>query len=211
MSTRAKNSTAPTRAGVPSALGDALFSKCRQKVLAALFGSPGRSFFANELIRMADCGTGAVQRELATLEQVGLVRVTRIGNQKHFQVNSSAPVFPALRDLVRQTWGLADTLRAALSRQSKHITAAFVFGSMARGDEQAHSDVDLLVLSDTIAYGELFSLLEHAASELGRRVNPTLYTTAEFRRRRRGKNAFLTRVLTQPKIWVLGGDDDLPA
>lgn len=190
-------------------IADALFSKGQQRVLAILFGNPGRSFYASEIIALASSGTGAVQRELARLENAGLVTVRRVGNQKHYQANPEAPVFEELRGVVLKTSGLADVLRAALGRLAADIRAAFVYGSIARREDTAASDIDLLVISDVLTYAELFTVLEKATRQLGRRVNPTVYTRAELARRIRQGNAFVRGVLAQPKIWLIGGEVDL--
>lgn len=194
-----------------TSVANALFSKVQQRVLAVLFGNTNRSFFANEVIRLAASGSGAVQRELARLESAGLVTVQRLGRQKHYRANPTAPVFDDLRSLVLKTSGLADQLRAALAPHAADIHAAFVFGSVAKREDVASSDVDLMVISDRLAYGELFGLLESVSSKLGRTVNPTLYSTSELAARRKKNNAFVTRVLEQPKLWVIGDDGDLAA
>ena len=194
-----------------SGIGDALFTKGQQRVLGVLFGNPNRTFYANEIIALAASGTGAVQRELARLEAAGLVTVTRVGNQKHYRANADSPVFAELRALILKTSGLADVLRAALAPLEGEIRAAFVYGSVAKREDTASSDIDLLVVSETIAYSELFAALEVASGNLGRTVNPTVYTTEELSRRVRQGNAFVKRVLAQPKIWLVGGERDLPA
>ncbi len=201
----------PSNVGAPSGVADALFSKTRQRVLAILFGNAEGSLHANAIIRLADAGTGGVQRELEALERSGLVRAKRVGNQKHYQANRDAPVFGALRELVLKTSGLADLLRSALTPMAERIQTAFVFGSVAAGADHAASDVDLLVVSDDLAYGELFAAMEECAQQLGRSVNPTLYTSDEFRRRVRTKNAFVLRVLKQPKLWIVGSAHELGA
>lgn len=188
---------------------DALFPAVRQRVLAVLFGSPDRSFYANELIALARSGTGAVQRELASLLAAGLVTVRDQGNQKHYQANAASPVFAELRGLVLKTVGLADVLRAALAPLAGQITMAFVYGSVARREDTAASDVDVLIVSDALGYAEVFGALESAAQTLGRTINPTLYTRAELARRRAQDNAFVTRVLDQPRIWLMGDEEVL--
>lgn len=203
--------TRRTARSLPTSVADALFTKSRQRVLAVLFGNAGRSFYANEIIRLAGSGTGAVQRELASLASAGLVTVTRVGNQKHYQANANAPVFDSVRDIVLKTSGLADVLRAALAAIASDIHAAFVYGSVAKNEDSGESDIDVMVISDSLAYADLFALLESASKRLGRTVNPTLYSKAEFARRVHKKNAFVTRLLAQPKIWIVGGDDDLIA
>jgi predicted nucleotidyltransferase len=191
-------------------LADALFTKTQQRVLGVLFGQPDRSVYANELIRMAGTGSGAAQRELARLADSGLVVSRRVGHQKHYQANTDAPLFDELRSIVLKTVGLAEPLRAALQPLSSSIRAAFVYGSVAKAADRATSDIDLMLVSDSLSYGEVFRALERAATQLGRPVNPTVYTAAEFAKRTSGENAFVARVLEQPKIWIIGGEDDLP-
>ena len=188
---------------------DALFPAVRQRVLAVLFGSPDRSFYANELIALARSGTGAVQRELASLLAAGLITVRDQGNQKHYQANAASPVFAELRGLVLKTVGLADVLRAALAPLEDQVAAAFVYGSVARQQDTAASDVDVLIVSDALGYAEVFGALESAAQTLGRAINPTLYTRAELARRRAQDNVFVTRVLDQPRIWLMGDEEAL--
>lgn len=192
-------------------LADALFGRVRQRVLGLLFGHPDRSFYANEIIAWVDAGSGAVQRELARLAAAGLVNVSRIGRQKHYRANEAAPIFPELRGLVLKTFGLRDVLRAALSALEGEISVAFVFGSIAKGVDTASNDIDLMVISDRLTYAELFGALETASAQVARPINPTIYTSAEFARRKLEGNAFLTKVLDQPRIWIIGGDDALPA
>ncbi len=191
-------------AAEPVGLADALFTKVQQRVLGLLFGNPGRSFYANELIELAGSGTGAVQRELARLESSGLATVTRVGNQKHYQANPGSPVYAELRGLVLKTSGLVDVLRAALQPLKSGIENAFVYGSVAKQQDTADSDIDLMVISDTLSYAELFGALEDAAAQLGRTVNPTVYSRRELDKRLRSDNAFIKRVWSQPRLPVIG-------
>lgn len=190
-----------------ASLADALFPKVRQRVLAVLFGTPDRSFYANEVIALAQSGTGAVQRELASLSEAGLLTVSKLGNQKHYQANASAPVFAELRGLVLKTMGLADVLRSALAPLAAQIDVAFIYGSVARQQDTAHSDVDVMIVSPSLGYGEVFGALEGAADLLSRKVNPTLYTPADWAKRIAQDSAFVTRVLAQPKIWLIGNEE----
>jgi predicted nucleotidyltransferase len=201
------NMGSTTPSASPSGLADALFPRVRQRVLGLLYGNPDRSFFSNEVVALAQSGTGAVQRELASLADAGLLTVTTQGNQKHYQANAGAPVFDELRSLVLKTSGLVDVLRGALVPVASQIHAAFVFGSVAKQQDTATSDVDLMVVSDALGYADLFSALEPASQRLGRKVNPTLYSRAEFAKRLQQRNAFATRVLGQSKLWVLGNEE----
>lgn len=200
-----------TRASKPVGVADALFTKVQQRVLAVLFGKPDRSFYANEVIELAGSGTGAVQRELARLEASGLVHVKRVGNQKHYQANAMSPVYAELRGLVLKTSGLVDVLRVALQPLAARIEVAFVYGSVARQQDTAGSDIDLMVISDTLTYAEIFAALEPAANQLARAVNPTVYTRREIDKRLRADNAFVKRVWSQPRLWVIGEAHELAA
>jgi predicted nucleotidyltransferase len=192
-------------------LADALFTKTQQRVLRVLFGQPERSFYASELIRQAKAGSGAAQRELARLEESGLVTTRRVGHQRHYQADPKSPLFSEIQAIVMKTVGLAEPLRAALAPFSHRIRAAFVYGSVAKESDRSHSDIDLMVISDSVTYAEVFRVLDPATRVLGRQVNPTVYTPAEFSKRLREENAFIQRILEQPKIWVIGEDLELPS
>ncbi len=110
-----------------------------------------------------------------------------------------------------KTFALADVLRRALEPLAAEVLAAFVYGSIAKGTDTAASDVDVLVLSDTLSYSDLFGVLEQATAQLGRKIAPTLYSSKEFRERASEKNAFVTRVLDQPKLWLIGDEHVLAA
>lgn len=194
-----------------TSLADALFSTVQQRVLAYLFGQPERSFFATELIKLAGGGSGAVQRELARLEESGLVVVTRLGTQKHYQANPKSPIFSELCGIAQKTVGLAEPLRDSLKPLAKRIAAAFVYGSVAKKRDTAASDIDLMVISGKVTYADLFNVLEEVSARLGRKVNPTVYSPLELAKRVKQDNAFVTRVLAQPKIWIVGGESDLAA
>lgn len=196
---------------IQAGLADALFTGTQQRVLGWLFGQPQRSYYANELIGLAGAGSGAVQRELSRLVQSGLVTVHTVGNQKHYRANPDSPIFAELCGIVQKTVGLAEPLRAALAPLTKKIRAAFIFGSVAKREDTAKSDIDLMLISDKLTYADVFATLEAASTRLGRAVNPTLYTRKEFAKRRAEDNAFITRVLAQPKLWLIGGEDDLAA
>jgi len=194
-----------------TSLADALFSTVQQRVLAYIFGQPERSFFATELIKLAGGGSGAVQRELRRLEESGLVSVTRVGTQKHYQANPKSPIFSELCAIAQKTVGLAEPLRTALKPLEKRIRAAFVYGSVAKKRDTAASDIDIMVISSSLTYADLFTALEDASQRLGRKVNPTVYSPRDIGKRVKQGNAFVSRVLAQPKIWLIGGESDIGA
>lgn len=188
---------------------DALFTKVQQRVLGILYGQPDRSFLSKEVIALADSGTGAVHREMKRLAASGLVTVRSAGWEKHYQANPQSPVFEELRGLVLKTVGLVDPVREALSPLAARISAAFVYGSVARGMESASSDVDLMIVSEDLSYSEVYAALANAEQMLARPINPTIVSLAEWRQGREGRNHLLERVSTQPKLFVLGSEDDL--
>jgi len=204
-----RTSARTTKSQPVTGLGDALFSGTQRRVLGLLFGNPERSYYARELIRLAGAGAGGVQREVARLTQSGLVTIRSIGNQKHYQANPASPVFAELCALANKTFALADPLRAALQPLSSRIEAAFVYGSVARREDTATSDVDLMVIAGKLSYGELLAVLEPLSEAIGRQVNPTVMSTREWAKRVHARSAFATRLLAQPKIWLIGSEDVL--
>lgn len=194
-----------------TSLADALFTSTQQRVLGYLFGQPDRSFFATELIRLTGAGSGAVQRELKQLTASGLLITSRVGNQKHYQANAAAPIYDELSSIVRKTFGLAGPLREALEPLAAQIEAAFVFGSVAKNKDTAASDIDLLLISEKLAYADLFLALDAVSARLGRTVNPTMFTRKELMRKHKDGESFVKRVMEQPKLWVIGDARDLPA
>ena len=133
----------------------------------------------------------------------------RIGHQKHYQANAASPLFSELRNIVLKTVGLAEPLREALQPLSAGIRAAFVYGSVAKATDQSASDIDLMIISDRLTYGDVFAALETRVPGLGR-ASTRRCTRPRSSRSGPEQNAFVTRVLEQPKLWVIGSDDDLP-
>jgi predicted nucleotidyltransferase len=192
-----------------TSLAEALFSPVQQRVLALLFGQPGRSFRSTEVITLADSGTGAVHRQLVRLAESGLVTVTRVGNQKHYQANRDSPVFAELHGLGVKTIGLVGPLQEALAPSRDHIQVAFVYGSIAKGTDTAQSDIDLMVISEDLPYSDLYSALQEAEATLQRPVHVNLMTAEEWKRKLAEGTPFVTKVQAQPKIWLIGSADDL--
>jgi predicted nucleotidyltransferase len=190
-----------------TSVADALFTGTQQRVLSLLFGQPDRSFFTRELIDLAGGGRGAVQRELARLHESGLIVQTVLGNQKHYQANADSPIFAELRGIVSKMLGPADVLRAALEPLAHDLQLALLYGSVAKRRDTALSDVDVLLVSDTLTLEQVYAALEPAEKQLGRPVSPTLYTSAEFHQRLEQRNPFLTRLLAGDTIDLIGGKD----
>jgi predicted nucleotidyltransferase len=192
-------------------ISDALFTKTQQQLLRLLFGQPKKSFYSKELVDRAEIGTGTVLRELEKLSKAGLVTVKKIGNQKHYQANPASPVFEEMKGIVRKTVGLADPMRRALEQFKEKIKVAFIFGSVAKGSDTAGSDIDLMLISDQLTYPDLLISFSELESQLGRQINPTIYNVDEFISKMTTQNNFVVKVIEQPKTFLIGSEDDLPA
>lgn len=190
-------------------LADALFTPVQQRVLALLFGHPERRFQSAEFIRLVNSGTGAVHRQLVRLESAGLVAVTRSGNQKYYQARRESPVYAELHSLVVKTIGVVEPLRRALTPHAKRIWVAFVYGSVAKGKDRADSDIDVIIISDTLHYADVYEALQTAEPELGRPVNPTVMTRAQWLAKRSNARSFSARVAAAPRLFIFGSESDI--
>jgi len=196
-------------------LWNALFTRTQRQVLSLMFGYPERSFYANEVVRLAGVGTGSVQRELARLSACGLLRVRRIGNQKHYQANEHSPIFSELRSIVLKTFGVIDQLRSAVSELDGDIELALVFGPMGFSstlESTAESgDIQMLIVSDELDYADVVSGLTEMENRIGRSVQPVLLQVDEFAALIEEENEFILGVLRQPRVLLAGSLDETGA
>jgi len=186
-------------------LTEILSSRTRAEIFRLLFGASGGALHTREIQRRAGSSVGAVQQELQKLRRLGIVDAHKDGNRVAYTANRSHPLYPEIHRLVLKTSGLADVLRTALTHPK--IEWAFVFGSIARSEETAESDVDLLVIGD-IGLRAVANLLSGLAEQIGREINPHVLRRAEFVKRKGEKEAFLMRVLAAPKLFVVGDPHD---
>jgi predicted nucleotidyltransferase len=187
----------------------ALFSKVQRQILALFFNHTDESFYTNEIIRLIGSGSGAIQRELKRLTLSGLLTIQKVGNQKRYQANPSSPIFSELKNIITKTFGLADCLRDALKPISAQIHIGFIYGSIAKGEATSQSDIDLMLISDSLTYADVYSLFENIGTQLKRTVNPTIYSSAEWIQKSKEKNNFIMRVLEQSKIFLIGNVHEL--
>ena len=185
-----------------------LFGRTRRRVLALLLGHPDERFYLRQIVRQSGAALGAVQRELQVLAEAGILRRTVEGRQVYFQANRESPIYPELQALLSKTVGLVDVVREALAPLADEIRVAFVFGSAARGELRRDSDVDVLVVGDA-SFTAVADALVTAQTRLGRDVNPTVYPPEEFRKKIHNGHHFLTRVLQEPRLFAVGGPDEL--
>ncbi len=185
-----------------------LLGQSRSAVLGALFLHPESSLHVRELARVTGTSAGSLHRELRMLSELGLLEREEIGRQVHYRANRSSPVFGELASILRKTSGLADVLKDALASLDDKVELAFVYGSVAAGNERAASDVDLMVLGKA-GFADLANALSAAQEVLRRDVNPTVMTTTEFSRMLASGDGFARSVMQGPKIWLKGQEDDI--
>lgn len=188
-------------------IGNVLFTKTQQKVLGLLYGQPYTSFYLNEIVRLSDIGRGTIKRELERMTASGIIIQKRIGNQNHYQANESCPVYQELLGIVRKTFGIADVIKTALTPIFDRILFAFIYGSIAKSEDSSKSDIDLLVISDKLTYSEVMERLIEVEGSLGRVVNPTIYDLNQIKQKLKQDNAFVARIIEQPKIWIKEDQD----
>src|ERR1039457_2896652 len=187
---------------------DALLPKTRQGILAATLVQPEKAWYVSELARRMGVPSSSLQRELHDLTEVGILKTHRQGRMVYYQANTDSPVFPDLRGLLFKTAGLVEGFAGGLKTLAVKLRPAFVCGSSPAGSEQSDSDIDLMIVGQ-VSPTELALPLRRARELLGREINPTVYTPAEFDRKRAANNPFQKEVLEKPRLFVLGNKDEL--
>lgn len=190
-------------------LAEILSSNMRAEIFRNLFGVEKQSLHLREIERRTGFAVGTVQQEIKKLQRLDIITRIKDGNRINYKANTNHPLYPEIRNLVLKTSGLADLLKSVLSTEAK-IKIAFVFGSFARKEEKAVSDVDLMVIGD-IGLRKLTGLLMDVSEKLGREINSYRLTETEFIKRKKEKDHFLQEVLASPKIFITGTEDELKA
>lgn len=195
---------------VEDAAAAALFGRARRAILALLFGRAGEAFYLRQIADLTGLAVGSVQRELANLVQAGLVVRTAKGHQVYFRADERSPIYPELVGLVTKTTGVAGVIRAAFApfARKKMITVAFIYGSIAAGEQQPSSDVDLMIIGD-IELKSVIPVVRRVEEQVGREVNPTIYRPEDFRQRLAAGEHFLSRIIARPRIMLIGDEDEL--
>jgi len=190
-----------------SQLVDALFTATQQKVLGLLYVRPEKSFYTREILRLTGMGVATIKRELDRMVAAGILSMTKIGNQHHYQANPECPVYQELLGIVKKTFGVSDVIKLALSPLSSQIDLAFIFGSVASGKETSASDVDLMIIGD-VNFVEAVSALYSVLTILGREINPKIYSKGEWIQMQKTNDAFIKEVLAKPRMDVIGNANE---
>lgn len=185
--------------------GDLLFGQTRGRVLSLLFGAPDESFYIREIARQIETSVGTVQRELTLLAGVGLVNRSQRGNQVFYQVNQEHQDYPELRALLAKTLGVFQLLKNALEPLKARIDFAFVYGSVARGEDKATSDIDLMVIG-AATLDEVLDAVGPLEKQLRRPVNPIIYSCEDLKKRLHEGNHFLQSLMDSKKVFLIGNE-----
>jgi predicted nucleotidyltransferase len=187
---------------------DLLFTAYRRRVLGLLLLRPDDSLHVREISRLTGVPAGSLHRELRILADAGMLLREPAGNQVRYRANRANPLYPELAEIFRKTVGLVDVLRDALSPLSRKIKVAFVFGSVPQGTQRSSSDIDLFVIGSA-RLADVVLALAHLRERLGREVNPVAMSRSEFASQHREGDRFVTRVMKEPKLFVIGTADVL--
>jgi len=198
----------PTQTKRATGLAESLFGDYRRRVLAFLLLRPDEHFHVREISRLTSVPVGPLHRELKILADAGMVSRHASSNQVRYQANRDCPIYQELAGIFRKTSGLADILRAALAPLSDAVTAAFVFGSVARGEEQAASDVDVFLVGSA-TFTDVVLALADKQSQVGRDINPVVMGEEEFSAKLAVGEHFISRIMSEPKIFLIGTENDL--
>lgn len=190
-------------------LASALFSRVQLRVLGLFLGAPSRTYQVREVIKLVGSGRGAVQRELKKLTAAGILIASTTGARKTYQANLQSPIHDELSSIILKTVGLREPLRKALKKFAPNISLAFVYGSIAKGKDTAKSDIDLMIIGDGMAYSEIYGALQKAEKSLARPINPNLMNLTEWKKKAESKNPFVGKIIQQPKLYIVGTEDEL--
>lgn len=185
-----------------------LFSKTRGSVLALLYGHVDEQFYFRQIVRITGLGVGALQRELKTLTEAGIITKSAHGSQVYYQASSNCPVFTELKNLVQKTVGIGVVLKTCLESLADQIDLAFIFGSLANSRETRQSDIDIMVIGE-VPFADLVRVLHRAQDTLRREINPLVFPREEFQRKLVAEQHFLKNIMTNDKLFLIGTEDEL--
>ena len=189
-------------------LAELLSSRARAEIFRLLLSGTGEELYVREMERRSGLNDSTLRQELRKLVRLDLVQSRRDSNRVYYRAKTENPLYPEIRNLVLKTSGLSDVLKSSL--RDKRIRVAFVFGSVARGEEKAGSDVDLMVIGQ-LGLRDVSRLLSGAEEKIGREVNPHVLREEEFKKRLRAGEHFVSSVMETPKIFVVGSQRELEA
>ncbi len=191
-----------------SLLANALFTTTQQNVLGLLYSQPNRSFYTKEIIRLTGMGVATIKRELDRMVAAGILSMTKIGNQHHYQAEPDCPLYHELISIIKKTVGVSDDIKSAIALLIKKINWAFIFGSVASNKETATSDIDLMLVGD-VKFSDVVKVLYLIQETLVREINPKIYGVEELNQMRLSNDAFIKEILSKPRMDIVGDANEL--
>lgn len=182
-------------------------SRIRARILAWFFTHQDEDFFVRQLAIILREDPSNLSRELARLEKVGILSSTRQGNLKYFRTNEKCSFHDELKGLILKTVGVIGEIQSAVEGLPE-IEYALIYGSYARGEETADSDIDLMVVGE-VDLDKLDSAISGLERRFGRTINYVAYNEKEFKEKRKRRDGFITDVLRDKKIMLVGGEREL--
>jgi len=182
-------------------------SKTRKEIFRLYFTNPESEHYLRELERILEIPVSMIRNELVRLEEDGIFQTRKKGNQAYYFLNKTYPLFSELKSIVFKTVGIQGMLKEIL-RKIKGIEVAFIYGSFAKQEENAKSDIDVLIIGkidDSVLIGEVRKL----ESTLQREINYSLITRDEFKKKAKEKGSFIAELIKNPKMFLIGEKGDL--
>jgi predicted nucleotidyltransferase len=188
-------------------LAQILTSQVRAEIFRHLFDRQRASYHLRELQRRSKLAVGTMQKEIAHLMKLDLIVSKKDGNRLYFSANTEHPLYVDICNLVEKTAGVPQKLKKALE-DLPSIECAFIFGSTAKEQTKAHSDIDLIIIG-TVGLRALTVRFKPLSMEIGREINPHVYAVEGWKEKVAKKDHFLTTVLGEKRIFIIGDEDVL--
>lgn len=182
-------------------------SKTREKILQIFFADIDKKYYARQLEKILGLPVSNIHRELSLLEKTGLFQKEQIGNLIFYSLNKDSALFDEFKNIVFKTIGVEGTLRKEL-KKIEGIKCAFIFGSFAKNKEDSASDIDLMIIGD-IDEDLLIQKISKIENEISREINYNIFSIADFKKGLAKKEVFLEQIVSEPKIFIIGNENDL--
>jgi len=179
-----------------------LRSATRRKLLQYYFANQSHSHYVRELARLLEVDPTNLSRELGSLATEGLFIANRRGNQLYYELNRGYPFFKEYCALIRSRLGVAETLKSVFE-EFRSITTVILYGSTASGREDSHSDIDVLIIGD-VKLEDIADTLAKLERQLGREVNPVIYSMGEYRRKNKANDPLLMSIFSSKYEILIG-------
>ncbi len=175
--------------------------------MVLFFTNITQKYYLREIQRRFGYSAGSIRRELLKMKQDDLLLTQRTGNLLYYSVNTRHALFEEIKSIIAKTTGIEGGIRDSLA-QVKNIKAAFIYGSFASKRETGTSDIDLMIVGEP-NISALNGIIAGLENKLNREINTTIYSPSDFQYKKNTKSGFILDLLNNPKIMLIGKEDDL--